>query len=562
MHNAAFLSSCRDHGLDAPILSIEYSRHDLLADDAPSLASLAQVNSDCRQLARYCQFSEIRINYSSRAQQLLMGLAEAEKAHLAESLDGSQPVRIGIGACVRKVTFATDSYHGANLRRDSDASIWGAATASTSSEERNVLRQQANKSYTRFRALAQLIISLALPNLEALVWSDRFPVDRDFFLHVSRSGARHLKLNSAMVVEALPVEPPLTPKTWPLVSLHLEVTLADDRTLASADETSTGSDTLKTESANPMSTFFGTLFQLCAPTIESLYWSDICNFSKMAISLSSSPISSPRLRRLRLSHVSLDATVFSSFLSSPLRHLELPSSTLAKHGSALLALGPWRDLKSFILAELPTKREPCIQIADFIQQHQQHQHHLEKLYIHELRLTSGFDAGRQCQWLVNHAELQSHFRNLSRLKTLALVRDTYPIPDPGYDAEEYYSVHLVMAEERADARARLELDLGNSFAMDRLNTDDGPERFSEEEVDMWERAHRNRMLTHAEAYATVLPALEWIFCGQRPMGLVRDVETNASPKAVPLTECRDECWTFLEQTFGLATNDPMSHSNT
>lgn len=38
-------------------------------------------------------------------------------------------------------------------------------------------------------------------------------------------------------------------------------------------------------------------------------------------------------------------------------------------------------------------------------------------------------------------------------------------------------------------------------------------------VCIWERAHRNRMLAQAEAYAEVFPKLEWIYCGQLPMEL-------------------------------------------
>ncbi|KAL6893440.1 hypothetical protein GGI43DRAFT_413342 [Trichoderma evansii] len=50
---------------------------DLIADDKPALASLALVNSDCRYLARSCQFAEIHFNYSNRGQQLLRHLANS-----------------------------------------------------------------------------------------------------------------------------------------------------------------------------------------------------------------------------------------------------------------------------------------------------------------------------------------------------------------------------------------------------------------------------------------------------------------------------------------------------
>lgn len=404
------------------------------------------------------------------------------------------------------------------------------------------------------------------------------------------------------------MEESLTLKTWPLCSLDLDISLAHRSTDATGSD-GDSQDVQETESIHPISPFFRTLFQLCAPTLESLNWTTIDILSKSNIPFGSNPISFPRLRHLRLGFISLDTPGLSSFISAPLRHLELSSTVLAKHGSSLPAYGPLRHLSSFVVETLPIEKETCMHVAEFIMQHE----HLQKLFVHEredahnenahldrciipvlthgsfsnlrslslawgggstdkattphevhipetalaavgalvsleqLSLSCGMTLGWRHQWLVNHPQLRASLQGLSRLKKLALVRDTYPIPTLGFDAEGYYARRIVKAEERADAEGRMELE------------PDERGRYNNPDAEIWERAHRNRMLSHAEAYAAVLPALEWILCGQRPMALERDHESRtARLKAVPLTKCRDDCYTFLNKTFGLATENDMN----
>ncbi|KAF7556926.1 hypothetical protein G7Z17_g1051 [Cylindrodendrum hubeiense] len=582
---------------------------DLLTDDKPALASLALVNSDCRQLARCCQFAEIHFDYSLRAHQLFMALA-------TEATDTAR--QLGIGNCVRRVTFASDASCVANVHRELYESIFGEGAESYPKEQRESLREKAKQHYMSIRRLSLMAISTAMPNLEVLVWGDRFSLDEAFFSNVSRSSARHIKLNRVLIGNPFPMEPPLTLETWPLRSLDLDMSWLPSPSIdrAGSDEQSQG--TQESDAINPMSAFFGTLFQLCAPSLESLNWAYM-DFSKgKVISLGSNPISFPHLQHLRLGYVPLDALGFSSFLSSPLRHLELSSSVLTNFGSSLRTCGPLQDLKSFVIDTLPTEKKTCKHITEFIIQHK----HIEKLYLHErgethdedrhldryiiplltndnfnhlrslslawgggsieeitkphithipekalatigkivsleqLSLCSGMEFGWRNQWLVDHTELRTSLQGLSNLKMLALVRDTYLIPGPVDDVEQYYSVKLVRDGERADAKARMELDIDEAVqAMGTLEINEHDREF-DTKAEIWERAHRNRMLTHVEAYAAVLPALEWMLCGQRPVGLERDPHSPAAPlKAVPLTKHRDECWTFLRKTFGIATSD-------
>ncbi|KAM0546197.1 hypothetical protein ACHAPJ_010981 [Fusarium lateritium] len=66
-------SQCRLLQLPAEILADVV---DLMADDSLSLACLALVNSDCRHLARSCQFAEVLFDYSPRMLDFLMAMAE------------------------------------------------------------------------------------------------------------------------------------------------------------------------------------------------------------------------------------------------------------------------------------------------------------------------------------------------------------------------------------------------------------------------------------------------------------------------------------------------------
>ncbi|KAH6890648.1 hypothetical protein B0T10DRAFT_561147 [Thelonectria olida] len=146
--------------------------------------------------------------------------------------------------------------------------------------------------------------------------------------------------------------------------------------------------------------------------------------------------------------------------------------------------------------------------------------------LEQLSLTSGNSYGWRHQWLVDHTTLRAHLRSLSRLKKLALVRDAYPVPAfSDIDVEQYYSVRLVSDAEEDDAEARMELDMDETTQVFDTLDMDITTRFNYEQDKIWERAHRNRMPTQAEAYAAVLPALEWMFCGQRPMGFEKDPES-------------------------------------
>ncbi|KAG7418420.1 hypothetical protein Forpe1208_v005328 [Fusarium oxysporum f. sp. rapae] len=162
--------------------------------------------------------------------------------------------------------------------------------------------------------------------------------------------------------------------------------------------------------------------------------------------------------------------------------------------------------------------------------------------LEQLSLSAGKTSGWQHQWLVDHDELRQHLRQLQGLTKLALVRDTYPIPLPRLPPETYYEMRFADSEEREDAEARPDIDMDQDTESE---AQEGESLLRDME-ELWERAHRNRMLDQAEKYVAIFPKLEWMFCGQRPMGFI---ETLEGSRAVPLTQGRDECRTYRQAIF-------------
>ncbi|EEU43467.1 uncharacterized protein NECHADRAFT_82786 [Fusarium vanettenii 77-13-4] len=525
----------------------------LLGDSKSALANLALVNSDCRQLARTSQFAEVTFDYSARSKGLF--------AHLAKEA-GSQTTKPSIAACVRRATFA------AHPSRDVDDVLWAVKSSSLSEED--------IQTYIKLRnALAHGLS--AMPNLEALIWVYPLALDTAFFQLITQSKAQHVKL-SRIMVNGPPgsLEPPLLPSTWPV---------------------------------------FSSLFRLCSPTLESLRWSykgSIYSGESHCISFGKDPISFPRLLELQLEFVQLSDVEFSSLFPPHLRAIQLSGEITIEDAAEDLCNRNFPHLEAFAIPRLPLHPQFCKLITDFILRHQHvkklyiheadwvkgRDAHLDRVIIpaltghnfsqlrslslawgggsdedddhipHNLRipkksllaleaLTSleqlslavGNQTGEEAQWAVKHDKLLASLGKLQKLKKLALSRDTYPIPldeDDRY-SDDYYEACAVTDAEIRDAKLRPELDIEEDLEGTGLD-DEGSD---DDDMRDWTRAHRNRMLSHAERYAAVLPELEWMFCGRWPMGIVRDPKNPAAPvKAVPLSRSMDECVTFLKKTFG------------
>ncbi|KAG4293091.1 hypothetical protein FPRO06_12579 [Fusarium proliferatum] len=73
----------------------------------------------------------------------------------------------------------------------------------------------------------------------------------------------------------------------------------------------------------------------------------------------------------------------------------------------------------------------------------------------------------------------------------------------------------------------------------------------------WNHAHLYRMLEYARGYRKVLPKREWMLCGQRPMKFMEDADGVIQPH--PVGNDMDECKTFIGRVFGLASEVEIAH---
>jgi hypothetical protein len=576
---------------------------DFLVGNKSTLASLALVNSDCRQLARTCQFAEILFDYSPAALDLFMSL-ERESSERRASPNGITTAPT-IGACVRRVTFAPDQMNIVNFHQNYRESRRG-PQANTSSEYVGQAFQEDIEHYSKIRGTVAQAVQSAMPNLETLIWEDGRPLDREFFELVARSSVRHVKFRTLSLGGLWRLEPPLMPDAWPLQSLDIETSVED----VSIQE------------------FFESLLRLCAPTLESLRFRYMGSGLREAF-FGQGDLRFPKLRSLRLD-CAPNPTRFSSLLASPLKVLEVPPYGLDVSGQCLTDCEVLRDLETLVIPVCP--RQPRIrqQITTFLMRHR----HIKKLAmrhrskhltsykknnppadpisvladggfdnltslslawvdenmdhdhpwmnsviipetalaaigsitsLEQLYLAAGMWAGvYQHQWHVDHTQLQHHLQSLNKLKLLALTHDTYPC-SPGVPPEvTYYARQYVGRQEWKDAKSLADLPtLAYMQYYEDENTvgydDGGNGRHRHFRVPyiirfrVWEQCHRNRMLKLAEGYAKTLPSLEWLLCGQRPIAFPRDYvgQTLRLARPMPLTDGRDDCVTFLEKIFGI-----------
>ncbi|KAM0421223.1 hypothetical protein ACHAPT_010943 [Fusarium lateritium] len=150
---------------------------ELLSDSKLALANLALVNSDCQHLARTSQFAELKFDYGDRARQLFTQPAFQSVAQAQATSQASKPT---IAACVRRVTFAPHPARVRALHSGLYHSIWNAEADLWSDEELENLRKEGTETYMGFQHMS-IYTMAAMPNLEALIWTDPYPLDEYFF---------------------------------------------------------------------------------------------------------------------------------------------------------------------------------------------------------------------------------------------------------------------------------------------------------------------------------------------------------------------------------------------
>ena len=211
-----------------------------------SLASVALVNRDFRQLARSRQFASIQLDYSDISLDLVETLLAEGRERAA---NGGTLQSRSIGSCVRRVTVFTNPgwishRHGVELRTINHL------------EKDEQKKRMMNASEAFFDGYLSRLQSLlpSLLHLELLDWEDKITLPRSFFNSIAGSHIQHLKLFRVHVKDEFQLKLPNVHENdaWPLRTLHLE--------LRPSLETSRDVSTLP---------LCASILRLCAPTYVS-----------------------------------------------------------------------------------------------------------------------------------------------------------------------------------------------------------------------------------------------------------------------------------------------------
>lgn len=229
----------------------------ILADDKPTLASLALVNIECRQLARTAQFCDVNLDYSLQMQQLVRHLLFEVKECL------NTPKKPNIGSCIRRINVASSQYYLALEHYDLYCSIFGDRRDQVEQEEVQRLCEEANRHYMHaWRDLIVYIVALATRNLEVLIWQDAFVLPDFFFSTLILSSVQHLKLKGVSIRSMTNLQS----RDWPLQCWELDIHLSGKLTF--------GPDVIGEDAAwEELSSVATSILERCSSTLTSLTWS-------------------------------------------------------------------------------------------------------------------------------------------------------------------------------------------------------------------------------------------------------------------------------------------------
>ena len=521
-----------------------------IAADRETLASLALVNSICRQWARSSQFASLHLDYSDRSLAMISLLSEEIQERLSNNGLTRKP---SLGACIRRVLVSTHPgwiNHRHHLALNEEFS-------QKSREDREALEEEAAKLYyDRYVPAIGSIVESGLPHLELLDWEDRIVVPRSFFNSFAASSIQHLKLFRVGVDEEFEVIPRAGSTNWPLRSLDIEISWSLNN------------------KAGKLSPLLASILQLCAPTLETLHLTDSRYRSDEAISFGSDqPIPQfPRLRTLAVGFfTTLDKSMLQALLQAPLSTLIIETERNENTSEFFEQLGYLHSLETFVwdlyrqsqthslrflqdnpqltkfrmplaappqflnTGVIPLLSRSFYQIKslslcwDDVSIPESAIEEIAKLKsLEQLHLTAGCQLGWRHDWPIDHDVMRRHLSHLPCLKKLAFSRDSYSSENALLGIELYY-------EDRFPQHTDFDEDEG--YFLDR-----------EELEVIWERVHRVRMLTEGMIYAEVIPTLEWLYFGQIPMSI--EQEPNFERYVEPLYHERDDCWTFLRNMFG------------
>lgn len=535
------VSEGRDMISQAPLLRLPLEIVALILRHLPpsALASLAFVNSDCRQLARSRQFASIHFDYSDRT----MGLINQLQKEAAErQASHGSTAGMAIGPCIRRLTIAT---HPGWVKHRHDVDLSEEFVALEKPEQTRRLNSACKLYFDSYLSSIDDLLStpVVLPHLELLDWEDTVCLESSFFDAIAKSNVHHLKISGGSVGAPFKVD---TSHPWPLRTLTLEMGVNFK------------------EIDLDLSPLYTSLLGCSASTLTSLEWSMRYPGQIRTDLLSPCP-SFPRLSSLRLHFLRLaDTTLLKELVHDGLVALDTNTELSPPCSAFFVQRGLVRSLETFIWHTPNIEKSPSISFLKANPQIRKLRIELavKTVYLEEqilpllshrfsnlTSLSLAWDskdipwtsleyiskitaleklcigAGEQCgwrhDWCVDHDMIRSHLSQLRDLKKLAFTRDTYGCIGSTEEYERYYVDKLPILEDIA--------------------RDDWTE-------EMFEEKHRGRMVREATEYAKIFPQLDWIYLGQIPMAIEEDSQHMRIPR--PLTFERDDCWTLLRGIFG------------
>ncbi|KAE8547738.1 hypothetical protein EYB25_009531 [Talaromyces marneffei] len=494
--------------------------------DKSSLASLALVNSDCRQLARSCQFRDVLIDFSPRSSYIL-GVLIREATERMRTKDRLTR-RPALGACVRYMTTNLTHYWKERKAMRPKISEGEASTDRAAFQQWMELSGNVSTRIDHVYDPSLLLVITTLPHLEILDWDKVADINPYFLDSLGASTVKHLKFegnldsdNMAMQLE--------DGASWPLLSLDIHVKWDFGYRWER-----------ETVDASP---FWNGLFQACCSTLRILKCTHIQIHRRedKAISFNAHfphlqflfiqydmPISQPSLISLlqspRLSTLVINIgdsiTVNAMDQVGYLRSLEtlvwngvnLPATLSLRsleHNSQLKKFGIlWSQSPSLLERIVPALTscynlktlsliwdEKIISSVTLMS--------LSRLSsLEELHISAGHQTGWRHNWFVDHNAIRNILAPLRKLKIFLISRDSYQINKQLPNAEEnsYYDYRVPSGDDYIE------------FMEQQQSADDG--QVIDSLHDVWEKLHLRRMTQQAEKYAAVFLELQWIYIGQ------------------------------------------------
>lgn len=509
-----------------------------------SLASLALVNSDCRQLARSRQFASLHFDYSDHT------LAIIEKLH-EEATERSKHEGLmrkpALGPCIRRLTVAT---HPGWLRYRHNVELSESFNALPKKEQSKRLLNAYNAFFGSYMTSIQELLSnrTVLPHLELLDWEDMIALQPSFYDAITCSSIQHLKLYRVKVDKMFTISPPQSQpaRAWQLRSLYLEIIPAMGNTKLD------------------VSRLCISMLHACAPSLRSLTWSTCSTKPIHTAGLGPSP-TFPSLRHLRLEYLELvDVCYLKELVHDELSALDVDiecssacseffdrrgrvpaleifvwrsSNLLESQSLAFLEANPQisklsipRGASATLLEDriLPMLAQSFSNLTSLslvwgsLNIPSQAMEYISQITtLEQLHLSAGSQYGWRHDWPIDHSVMQRYLCNLPLLKKLAFSRDSYS-NGLTVSCERYY----------VDGIRNLQNVLDEHHTQEKFEED-----------------HRQWIVGQADDYIEEMPRLEWLYFGQIPMAV--DHSSEAQRKiARPLTTERDGCWTLLREMFG------------